>query len=424
MKPIMIDRRRFMAQGFLGSLGLALAGHPGHLLASGSAEPKAKSCILLWLSGGPSHIDTFDPKTHADIKGSFNSIETKTPGLRFSEHLPKLAQRSDKLTAIRSMTSKEGDHERAYELMHSGAMPQAGAEFPSLGSVMSWKWNDAAGELPKFVSIGYGYAPLRPGFLGMEHSPYQLDSAGDSLANVALPEGIDKGRHDRRLAALEAFDQSFVQRNNSSLAADHGRFRSKARRLMNSPDLAVFDLSKEKEETLKRYGATGEEAEFGKGCLLASRLVTKGVRFVEVSLGDWDTHEDNFTTTKDVSRQLDVAMSALLDDLHASGAIKDTIVLCMGEFGRSPEISENNGREHWSDAFSMLAAGAGIASGAVIGSTDEKGAKVKDRPVTAADLHATVLSLLGVDIAHEHMTPEGRPVRLADQGKVIKELLS
>jgi uncharacterized protein (DUF1501 family) len=244
------------------------------------------------------------------------------------------------------------------------------------------------------------------------------------FANVTSPEGVTGGRMGRRLTALDAFNAQSARQHDREPMADHARFGAKARRLMRSPCLKALDLSKESHETRVRFASEGDEAGFGRGCLLALRLLEQGVRFVEVTLDGWDTHADNFSTTKSLMVRLDPPFAALVGALSERGMLDDTLVVCMGEFGRTPTINENAGRDHWSGAFSAVLAGGGVRGGQVLGSSDETGATVKDRPVTVPDLYATLLSAFGVDGSRSYQTPEGRPIKLADKGRIARELFS
>jgi uncharacterized protein (DUF1501 family) len=418
-----IGRRDFLGGGLAGTLGLALSPlFQRQVAAAGASEPRAKRCVLLWLNGGPSHIDTFDPKPGAATGGPFKAIDTAVPGLKLSEHLPLLASRASHLAVIRSLTSAEADHERAYQFLHTGNMPQETVAYPALGAVVARRWSSDESTLPTYVAIN-GDGP-GAGFFGVEYAPYVIGDPGSPFANVTPPEGVTDRRIGRRLTALDAFNAQSARRRDPEAIADHARVGAKARRLMRSPALKAFDLAKESPATRVRFAAEGDDAGFGRGCLLALRLLEQGVRFVEVSLDGWDTHADNFTATKALMARLDPAFAALVAALSERGMLDDTLVICMGEFGRTPTINDAAGRDHWSGAFSAVLAGGGIRGGQVLGSSDETGAKVKDRPVTVPDLFATLLAAFGVDGSRSYQTPEGRPIKLADKGRIVGELFS
>jgi uncharacterized protein (DUF1501 family) len=429
-----VTRREFLATGIAGTLGLALSPTFQRLLAGDAPARRAKACVLIWLNGGPSHIDTFDPKPGQPTNGPFKPIDTAVEGIQISEHLPRLAGQAKHLAVIRSLTSKEADHEIAYQLLHTGNVRSETVEYPSLGSVVAREWTGEDGDLLAFVTLGGG--STGPGFFGVEFAPYVVGNLDNPVENLTLPEGVDEARRERRLKALEAFNGGFVRRVERGAVAEQQRFTAKALRLQKSPSLKAFDLSKEDRKLLASYGiatpppegaqpAEGEAADtsaFGKSCLVARRLVEQGVRFVEVTLDGWDTHADNFTAVAALSKQLDTGLGALLADLADRRLLEETLVVCMGEFGRTPTINADKGRDHWSEVFSVVLAGGGVRGGQVVGASDDLGEHVKDRSVTVPDLYTTLLAAFGVSGTKQYRTPEGRPIRLAEKGKVVKEL--
>ncbi|MDR3635654.1 MAG: DUF1501 domain-containing protein [Isosphaeraceae bacterium] len=416
-------RRAFLARGLAGTLGLVFSPSIQRQLAAAEASgPKAKRCVVVWLNGGPSHIDTFDPKPGAATNGPFSPIDTAVAGVRICEHLPKLAAQANHWAFVRSLTSKEADHERAYQFLHTGNLPQETVEYPALGAVMARRWSGVEATLPTFVTINGSGAS--PGFFGLEYAPYVIEDPAAPFANITPPEGVAPRRIDRRTRALDAFERESAHRLDPAVVADHVRIAGQARSLLRSPALKALDITKEKPEVVGRYGAEGDDGVFGRGCLLARRLLEQGVRFVEVVLDGWDTHSDNFNTTKSLMGKLDPALSSLVGDLSERGLLDETLVVCVGEFGRTPEINETSGRDHWSDAFSAVLAGGVIRGGMALGSTDATGAAVKDRPVPVPDLFATLLSAFGIDGTKTYTTPEGRPIKLSDKGQVVRELFS
>jgi uncharacterized protein (DUF1501 family) len=418
-----IGRRGFLARGLAGTLGLAFSPLiQAQIAAAGASAPRAKRCVVLWLNGGPSHIDTFDPKPGVETGGPFKAIDTKSPGMKLCEHLPKLAAQSHHLAVVRSLTSAEADHDRAYQFLHTGNMPQETVAYPALGSVVASRWSAEDSALPTYVAISGDGAG--PGFFGLDFAPYVIGDPSSPFANVTPPEGVTDRRASRRLKALDAFNAAAAVGGGPATIADHARVATRARRLMQSPSLKTLDLAKESPETRARFAADGDQGSFGRGCLLALRLLEQGVRFVEVTLDGWDTHSDNFNATSALLAKLDPAFASLVAGLAERGMLADTIVLCMGEFGRTPTINGTGGRDHWSEAFSAVVAGGGVRGGQVLGSSDEKGASVKDRPVTVPDLFATLLSAFGVDGAKPYQTPEGRPIKLAEKGRIVNELFS
>src|ERR1700722_2669715 len=328
---------------------------PRGALAAGAPQPKAQACILLWLNGGPSHIDTFDPKPGRATGGPFKAIKTRNPGLVLSEHLPHLADRADRLAVVRSMSSKEGNHVRAQYLVHTGYAPNPTVVHPSLGGWTCARLGDPKSELPAFVSIGG--PSFGAGFLGVQNGPFVLQKAGAPPADVGLPQGVDRARFGRRLAALDAMEARFAQSTGDAKVEGRRQVYAKAVRLMDSPKINAFDLSSESPATLAKYGDT----DFGRGCLVARRLVERGGKFIEVILDGWDTHQNDFERTQKLMATLDPAFAALLDDLGERGRLGSTLVACMGEFGRTPKINANEGRDHWPGAWSAVLAGAGVS---------------------------------------------------------------
>jgi hypothetical protein len=397
---------------------VARALSPRSALAADVPPAKARACILLWQNGGPSHIDTFDPKPGRATGGPFKAIQARAPGMRLSEHLPRLAERGDKVALVRSMSSKEGNHTRAQYLVHTGYAPNPTVVHPSLGGWVSARLGDPArSDLPAFVSIGG--ASFGAGFLGVENGPFVVQKAGAPPADVTRAAGVDAARFERRRAALDDMEERFAHATGDSKIQGRRQVYAKAVRLMNAPELDAFDLSAETEATKKGYGNT----DFGRGCLVARRLVERGVKFVEVVLDGWDTHQNDFERTKALMGTLDPAFAALLEDLGVRHMLGSTLVACMGEFGRTPRINANDGRDHWPQAWSAVLAGGGIRGGVVHGATDEDGAKVVGRPTAVADLLATMSVALGLDPAHTETTPAGRPISVTDSGTPIRALL-
>jgi uncharacterized protein (DUF1501 family) len=425
-----LRRRTFLelaASGFMGAL-LARAITPAIARGDGlpapaptpaaGPAPKAKAIVLLWLNGGPSHVDTWDPKPGRPTGGPFKSIPTRAPGISISEHLPHVAEIADRLAVVRGMSSREGNHQRAQYLLHTGYIPNGSIEHPSLGAWMSSKLGSDKDELPAFASIGG--PSFGPGFLGVQNAPFVLPKAGGVPANAGLPPGVDEARFERRASGLEMLENRFAQETQDPMVAGRRAVYAKAVRLMHSPKMATFDLSSEPDSVRAAYG----ESDFGKGCLLARRLVENGVKFVEVVLDGWDTHRDAFTREQKLMGMLDPAMAALVKDLEQRGLLSSTIVACMGEFGRTPKINGNDGRDHHPGAWSAVLAGGGIKGGVVHGETDADGDKVVRDPETVADLMATMVSLMGLDPTASVMTPIGRPIAITDQGTPMRAILA
>jgi hypothetical protein len=415
-----LPRRDFLQLGLAGSLGLALSPW-GRQVFAADDKSKAKACIFIYLQGGPSHIDTFDPKPGAKTGGPFAAIDTKIAGVKFAENFPRLAAVSDKLAVIRSLTSSEGDHDRAFTLVHTGYSPSQALTYPALGSVLAHERAAPEIEAPLFVSFG---STAGPGYLGPEFGPYVIDDANNPGPNLALPEGFTEERMARRVSALEKLNSGFGRKTASTRPASQTRLSQKADRLRKSPALAAYNFAEKEQDLFKSYGGEIAEGNFARSCLMARRLIENGVRFVEVRLDGWDTHADNFNQVKNLSAPLDAGMAGLIEDLAGRGLLDQTLIVCLGEFGRTPQINGDNGRDHWNDVFNAVLAGGGLSAGAVVGASDDEGAKVKDRPVKIPDLFATLAEALGLDPAKEYRTPEGRPIKLTNGGQVVKELIS
>jgi uncharacterized protein (DUF1501 family) len=408
---MMITRRAFVKSGLSSMLALWALG--GRRLLADRPPAKAKACVLVWLNGGPSHLDTFDPKPSS----KFKPIDTRAGGMQLCEHLPQLAEVAQYLAVIRGMTSREGNHDRARYLLHTGYAPTPTVEHPALGSWVVEELGDPASNLPGFVSIGGPAAG--PGFLGVEHAPYVIGSASQPLQNVAYARDVDMVRFMRRKGALDALDAQFFAETGDAKVKSRDEVYAKAVRMMHSPRLKAFELTDESDAVRAAYGAS----DFAKGVLMARRLVEAGVKFVEVTLDGWDTHTDNFGRTEKLMGALDPALATLLRELEERKLLDSTLVVCCGEFGRTPKINASDGRDHHPQAWSAVLAGGGVRGGVVHGETDGDGAKVSKDPTGVADLFATIATVLGLDPAKEVITPRGRPVELTDKGKPIAALL-
>jgi uncharacterized protein (DUF1501 family) len=370
------------------------------------------------MNGGPSHLDTFDPKPGTAVGGAFKAIDTKIKGVQISEHLPRIAEVTDKLAIVRSMTSREGNHDRGQYLMHTGYVPTGTLAHPSLGAWVSHELGNPKAEIPNFVSIRG--PSIGAGFLGVEHQPFVIQNPAEGVKNLPLNKDVNGERFDRRLAAIEMVQTSFSAQTGQPAIAAHSTVEGKAVRLMRTPLVKAFDLGDEPQAARETYG----NSDFGRGCLLARRLIESGVKFVEVTLDGWDTHYNNFTAVKALSGDLDPAMAALIKDLSDRNLLNDTLILWMGEFGRSPQISIRDGRDHHPAAWTAVMAGAGVRMNQAYGSTDANGDKVAQSPVTVPDFFATVATLLGMDPDREIMSPLGRPIAISDHGTVVSGLMA
>lgn len=431
------SRRDFMQLSFASALGMAItSGSPLSALASetkvsahgvpkGPKGPNDRSVIVLWLSGGASHIDSFDPKSGCEEAGPYKQIDTALAGVRFTERVPMLAARADKLAIVRSVTSEEGEHNRAQFYANTGYRPLSSLNVPTLGSIVSHELGPrtmrraTAVGLPNFIAINDS-KDIDGGYLGLEHSGFHVANPSQPPKNVMLAGGLSETRFRERHEMLMAFEKMHPMASIQNASARRQSGQDSAIALMRSPNLKVFDLDQEPSKVRERYGSDP----FGKGCLLARRLVESGVRCVRVGMGGWDSHTENFKTHDKLLPRLDQGFAALLDDLGDRGLLEHTTVVCMGEFGRTPRINGNSGRDHFPRAWSMVLAGAGIKAGQVYGSTDAKGAAVATDPVSLADLFATICEAVDIDHHQEFMALGNRPTKLVNEGKAVQRLLS
>ncbi|MFT5122198.1 MAG: hypothetical protein ACI9TH_003708 [Kiritimatiellia bacterium] len=380
----------------------------------------AKSVILLWLDGGPSQLDTFDPHPGGKIGGETQAIDTALKGVQLSEGLEQLAERMQDISLIRSVTSKEGDHERAAYNMKTGYRPNPSVVHPSIGSVICHQLTDTSVEIPRHVSILANNRAGRGGTLGSRYDAFRIGDPANRIPDVT--PRVDDARMQTRLEDLAVIDRQFARGRRPDLEQNltlHKATMTQAMQMMHSDQLKAFDVNEIPASERKTYGDTA----FGRGCLAAVRLIETGVRCVEVTLGGFDTHVNNHEFHMGKKAILDPAFAALIDALKARDLLKSTVVLCGGEFGRTPKINPADGRDHWPHGFSVAVAGGGFVGGQVIGATDPEGEKQEPKDaVKVQDIHATVLHALGIDPENEYTTGAGRPIMLSD-GKLIKGLM-
>ncbi|MEI8211806.1 MAG: DUF1501 domain-containing protein [Planctomycetota bacterium] len=422
-----VSRRNFLRVGALAPLGLSLP----QLMASdrGSHEARAKSVILIFLGGGLSHHDSFDMKPEAveQIRGKYQSIATTVPGLNICELLPKTAQVMNKLTLVRSGTHENDHHETATNWVLSGRFGTPFGDHPSIGAIVAHD-TGFSGAVPPYVAV-----PRNPSFtwelgksvwLGGRCESFKAGNPNDAnyrVRDLSSPAGLSSRSLERRKTLLAAVDQLADKVKQNDQIATYDEFSRKAAEMVLSPQAqAAFAIDREEEKTRDEYG----RCEFGQSALLARRLVENGVRFVTINYGGWDHHDAIFKSLDKKLPEFDQGYSALINDLDQRGLLDDTLVLTMGEFGRTPTVNGKAGRDHWGRAGSMLWAGAGVARGHVIGATDKNGAFVTERPVRPADVAWTVYESLGIDPAKELLTPEGRPVSILAEGATVSELFA
>jgi hypothetical protein len=378
----------------------------------------AKHVIYLFLRGGMSHLDTFDPKPGRSTQGPVEALSTRADGIQVSQYFPKLATQMDKVCVINSMTSKQGAHPQAQYLMRTSYELRGTIQHPSLGAWCQNLCGRHNPTLPGHVILGGGPDLPGAGFFPPEFQPLPIGSAEDGLQNAHLPKGVDEERFQRRLQKLAELDRAFAEQRGQRSVAAYDKAYVEAVKLMRSSDLVAFDLDLEPQSMQQAYGQT----QFGAGCLLARRLVEHGVRYVEVVSDGWDTHADNFDRLADMTPAIDQGLSALLADLDARGLLSQTMVVLATEFGRTPDIDQDQGRNHYPKAFSALLAGGGIRGGQRYGKTDAEGREVESDPTTIQDLNATIAHACGIPTDHIVTAPSGRPFKVADKGIAITDI--
>ena len=408
----MMNRREALKLSAAGVLGYSVSNW-FNILAAHAAENNVatKNCILLWMDGGPTHKDTFDLRPGTDHGGPYRQIQTSVNGIQISEHLPQVARVMNHGVIIRSMSTPEGAHARAKYNLHTGYREgQGGLVYPSLGSIVSKELGSETAAMPNFVSIGsraYG-----SGFLGARHQPLIVNDAARGVEN--LRAGINQGQFNDRVNLLNELESGFQREHNANTAQAHRTTMQRAVTLMRDTGTRAFDISLEPAASAAAYGNTA----FGRGCLMARRLIESGVKFVEVTLGGWDTHQNNFERVRQLSAQLDPAMATLVRDLQDRGLLQNTLVVWCGDFGRTPRINQRGaqpGRDHYPRAWSSVMFGGGIRTGQVIGRTDAEAATVVERPVNTLDYMATLCRALGIDYNKQNIASNGRPIRIVDR---------
>jgi hypothetical protein len=448
-----LSRREWLTLSAAGVVGYSLSGWLKALADGAAKDPQRKrSCILLWMDGGPSQLETFDLKPGHENGGPYQSIQTNVPGIEISEHLPRLARHADKMAIIRSMSTKVGDHGGGTYLMHTGHLQNGPVNYPPMGALFAQELEPPGLELPGFVSIaphrGAASAAYGSGFLPPRYAPliladgglteitgsrYNLPGLGYEqqlkVQDFDRPAGIDAKQAAQRVQLLEEADESFLRDRASEPSLSHRAAYQAAVTLMRSKAARAFKLDDEPKELRDQYGRNL----FGQGCLLARRLVEQGVPFVEVTLSGpvapgslgWDTHRDNFEGVKNLSAVLDPAWATLMEDLKSRGLLDTTLIIWAGEFGRTPRINVTAGRDHWPRSWSTVLAGAGIKGGQLVGKTSADGTEVTERPVDGQDFLATIGRALSLDLTKAISSNVGRPVHVVERtAKAIKEVLS
>ena len=422
-----VSRRSFVRGAAKGLLGVGTMPLFANLAAAAqrrgeTLDPQApaQSVIYLYMSGGMSHLDTFDTKPGAATQGPVESIKTTADGIQVSHYFPQMANQMDKVAVINSMNSTQGAHAQGRYFMHTSYTMRGTVQHPDLGAWTSYHLGKKNPTLPANIKIGGNSSGLGGGFLETRHAALPIGDPTAGLQHSQLPRGIDEARFSKRMQRLKKMNQAFTSKYDTKHARAYAEMYDEAVRLMKSEDLKAFDLSQENEVTRLAYG----DNPFGQACLLARRLVENNVRFIEVDNGGWDTHDDNFGKLEDKCAVLDQAMAALLADLSARGLLESTLVVLATEFGRTPTIhpERNNGRNHYPNAFTCLLAGGGIQGGMRYGKTDAEGREIEEDMVAVPDFNATIAYALGIPLEKEVYSPSMRPFRVADKGAPLKKL--
>jgi hypothetical protein len=421
-----LSRRAFAARTARSLLGVGLL--PGFLdsargasISQGPQVATAKQVIYLYMAGGQSHLDTWDPKDGGPTMGPVKPIATSTDGVRLSEYLPLTAKQAKHLAVIRSLTSNQGAHEQGSYYVHTSYAPRGTIRHPGMGAWLDVLQPGAGhGSLPNYVFIGNDSRHPGAGFFPAAHSPLFVNNPENGVKNVTRPGDLPAERLDKRLALAGDLDAEFLDAFPHRKVKAYADMYDGAMRMMNSADLEAFDLTKESEAMRGSYGADP----FGQGCLLARRLVERGVRFVEVSLGNWDTHTANFVAVPDLCRIFDRTFARLLDDLDQRGLLNETLVAVVTEFGRTPDINMNVGRDHYPQVFSGVLAGGGIRGGQVHGQTDPQGREVVADKVEVPSFNATIAHALGLPLEQPVFSPSKRPFTVADKGTPLTALFA
>jgi hypothetical protein len=422
-----VSRRTFLRNVAVTGAALgALSWKDAVALHAEELRKRGMACILLFMTGGPSQFETFDPKPDTKTGGPTKSMPTAASGIHIAEGWDNVAKAMKDIALIRSMTNKEGAHPRAQYQLHTGYIPSGSVKYPTLGSIVASELGEPSFDLPHFVSIAGGGPLMNPahigsGFLGMSVAPFVVADALKMPSNVELPKSVSDGRFVRRLSVLGELEEEFSQAGGGPRVEDHKVLYQNAARMVRSPRLKAFDVGQEPDGVRQRYGRTP----FGHGCLLARRLVEEGVTFVEVGSFGWDTHADNFNRVAQLRGSVDPAFGALVTDLKERGLLEKTLVIWMGEFGRTPRINEGrNGRDHFPRAFSAALAGGGVKGGQVIGATNAEGTDIAQRPVTVPDLFCSFCQALKINPRKENISGLGRPIKIVDGGEAVKELFA
>jgi uncharacterized protein (DUF1501 family) len=413
------ERGRVSRRAFIGALGgaAAFAGFApfGTLAAAGEQlRRNRKSCLVLWMAGGPSQWESLDPKPDSPYQGPTKTIPTRVPGVHIAEHWTHLAKVMPQLSVLRSMTGKEGNHGRATYLLHTAYPPSGGVLHPGFGAHVAQELGSADSDLPLSVAIsGPGQSSS---FLGVRYSPFVVTDPTRPPDNLTVP--TSPARLERRLGLLSELEKPALETGAAGLVQEHQTLYKQTARMALSAATAAFDLAREPDKIRDRYGRSA----YGQGCLMARRLIEAGVPFVEVQSGGWDTHSNELTGLKKLIPPVDQGTAVLVTELKERGLLENTLVIWMGEFGRTPRVNLNAGRDHYPEAWSLALGGCGVPGGRVVGATDKAGVEIADRPTTVPDLFCTFCKALGLDARKEKDSNVGRPLAIVERGRPVNEL--
>ncbi len=409
------NRRQMIQRSAVGAMAVS-AWQANIASQAATMRSQKTSCILLWMGGGPSHLDTWDPKPASANSGEAGSTQTAVTGVHISDRLPETAKVMQDICLLRAMHGPEGSHPRATYWAQTGYLPSASIKHPTIGAHVSHHIANLDTDLPAFIRIGGNRNLIGAGLLGVEHAPFSISNPNQPPANTLIQ--TTENRFSRRMGLLGKLEEDSMRQGAEHWTRANRKIYDKAAQMITSPLMEAFDFEQESVANRESYGTS----DFAAGCLMARRLVESGVTFVEVSSNNWDTHFDNYERTTTLCGEVDRPYARLLADLKERGLLETTLVIWMGEFGRTPRINGRGGRDHYPRAYSLALAGCGVSGGQVIGATDSGGEDIVDRKTSVPDLLTTIYDKLGIDAFHENMSSIGRPIRVVENGSLIDDV--